>query len=90
VQIQEGAYLQCFCGYREYDDSKPPFDLSLMVYFRKRLTPKLLGEINELIIARQQPKSKEEKIAAKITALIDFKPALISVPPVFAPLPQAF
>ncbi len=25
LQIQEGAYLQYFCGYWEYDDSKPPF-----------------------------------------------------------------
>ena len=52
LQIQETAYLQFFCGYTEYDDSKPPFDSSLMVYFRKRLTPEILGEINELIIAK--------------------------------------
>jgi len=52
LQIQETAYLQFFCGYTEYDDSKSPFDPSLMVYFRKRLTPEILGEINELIIAK--------------------------------------
>jgi hypothetical protein len=52
LQIQETAYLQFFCGYTEYDDSKPPFDPSLMVYFRKRLTPEIIGEINELIIAK--------------------------------------
>lgn len=52
LQIQEGAYLQYFCGYREYDDRKPPFDPSLMVYFRKRLTPEVLGEINEMIIVK--------------------------------------
>ena len=51
LQIQENAYLQYFCGYKEYDDSKLPFDPSLMVYFRKRLTPEVLGEINEMIIA---------------------------------------
>lgn len=62
LQIQEGAYLQYFCGYREYDDSKPPFDPSLMVYFRKRLTPEILGEINEMIITKaQQPKREEKK-----------------------------
>lgn len=54
LQIQEGAYLQYFCGYKAYDDSKPPFDPSLMVYFRKRLTPEILGEINEMILAAQQ------------------------------------
>lgn len=61
LQIQEGAYLQYFCGYREYDDSKPPFDPSLMVYFRKRLTPEVLGEINEMIISKAQKGKKENK-----------------------------
>lgn len=61
LQIQETAYLQYFCGYREYDDSKPPFDPSLMVYFRKRLTPEVLGEINEMIITKAQPAKQEEK-----------------------------
>jgi hypothetical protein len=61
LQIQETAYLQYFCGYREYDDSKLPFDPSLMVYFRKRLTPEILGEINEMIIAKVQPKKAEQQ-----------------------------
>lgn len=61
LQIQEGAYLQYFCGYGEYDDSKPPFDPSLMVYFRKRLTPEILGEINELIIMKAQPLKPERQ-----------------------------
>ena len=60
LQIQESAYLQYFCGYSEYDDSKPPFDPSLMVYFRKRLTPEMLGEINELIIQKAQSKEVGE------------------------------
>lgn len=51
--IQEHPYFQYFCGYKSYDDSKPPFDPSLMVYFRKRLTPEILGEINEMILAEQ-------------------------------------
>src|SRR5574344_741327 len=51
LQIQETAYLQFFCGYTEYNDEKLPFDPSLMVYFRKRLTPEILGEINEMIIS---------------------------------------
>jgi hypothetical protein len=49
--IQEHPYLQYFCGYPGYDDSKPPFDPSLMVHFRKRLTPEILGEINEVILS---------------------------------------
>lgn len=51
LQIQENPYLQYFCGYTGYDDSKLPFDPSLMVYFRKRLTPEILGEINEMILS---------------------------------------
>ena len=48
LQIQENPYLQYFCGYPGYNDEKLPFDPSLMVYFRKRLTPEVLGEINEM------------------------------------------
>lgn len=54
LQIQETAYLQFFCGYSEYNDEKLPFDPSLMVYFRKRLTPEILGEINEMIIRNSE------------------------------------
>lgn len=60
LQIQEGAYLQFFCGYKKYDDTKPPFDPSLMVSFRKRLTPEILGEINELIIQKAMEKTAKE------------------------------
>ena len=54
LQIQESPYLQYFCGYEAYDDSKPPFDSSSMVYFRKRLTPVILGDINEMILSRNK------------------------------------
>ena len=64
LQIQENPYLQYFCGYPGYDDEKLPFDPSLMVYFRKRLTPEVLGEINEMIVreakARQSKEIKSE------------------------------
>ena len=58
LQIQETPCLQFFCGLPEYED-KPPFDSSLMVYFRKRLTPEILGEINEMIIAKAEGKPDE-------------------------------
>ncbi|NLJ30462.1 MAG: IS5 family transposase [Clostridiales bacterium] len=51
LQIQENPYVQYFCGYPGYDDSRLPFDPSLMVYFRKRLTLEILGEINEMILS---------------------------------------
>lgn len=63
--IQEHPYFQYFCGYPGYDDEHLPFDPSLMVYFRKRLTPEVLGEINEMIIrdakARQQEADTQQK-----------------------------
>ena len=65
LQIQENPYLQYFCGYTGYDDEHLPFDPSLMVYFRKRLTPEVLGEINEMILRdakeRQQKEAEENK-----------------------------
>ena len=61
LQIQENPYLQYFCGYTGYDDSKLPFDPSLMVYFRKRLTPEVLGEINEMILRdASKPREKDD------------------------------
>ncbi len=59
LQIQENPYLQYFCGYSGYEDEKLPFDPSLMVYFRKRLTPDVLGEINEMIV--RDAKERQEK-----------------------------
>ena len=62
LQIQENPYLQYFCGYPGYDDERLPFDPSLMVYFRKRLTPEILGEINEMIVRdAKERQSKETK-----------------------------
>ena len=65
LQIQENPYLQYFCGYPGYDDGHLPFDSSLMVYFRKRLTAEVLGEINEMILrdakARQQKEADTQQ-----------------------------
>ena len=60
LQIQENPYLQYFCGYKAFDDSKPPFDSSMMVYFRKRLTPEIIGKINEMIIEAAQAKAEKD------------------------------
>jgi hypothetical protein len=59
LQIQETPCLQYFCGMPEYKDELP-FDPSLMVYFRKRLTPEILGEINELVIAKAMAKDEPD------------------------------
>lgn len=60
LQIQENPYLQYFCHYPSYDDEKIPFVPSLMVYFRKRLTPEVLGEINEMILRDAKERQAKE------------------------------
>ncbi len=47
--IRESPYLQYFLGYEGYKDELP-FDTSMMVHFRKRLSGNILKEINALII----------------------------------------
>ena len=50
-QIRENAYMQFFLGFAGYS-SKAPFDLSMMVHFRKRFTEEDLNRINEVIAER--------------------------------------
>ena len=61
--------MQYFCCYPGYDDKKLPFDPSLMVYFRKRLTPEILGSVNEMIIAKatksDEKDDENEEVAEK-------------------------
>ena len=56
-QIRETPYLQYFIGYESYRD-EVPFDPSMMVHFRKRLSSTILQEVNNLIVQRQVMKSK--------------------------------
>ena len=53
-----------------YDDEKLPFDPSLMVYFRKRLTPEVLGEINEMIV-RDAKERQVKEAKSKAETLLD-------------------
>ena len=64
LQIQENPYLQYFCGYSGYDDEKRPFDPTLMVFFRKRRTPEVLGEIKEMIV-RDAKECQEKEAESK-------------------------
>ena len=62
AMIREHPYLQYFCGMRGYD-SGAPFDSSALTRFRKRFTPEILGEINDMLIksaleAREAKKKK--------------------------------
>ena len=46
--IVENPYLQYFIGLKGFTN-KPPFDASLMVWFRKRLSLKFMNELNEIM-----------------------------------------
>ena len=46
--IRENPYLQFFLGFEEFS-SEPPFDLSMMSYFRKRFSEEDIARINEEI-----------------------------------------
>jgi transposase, IS5 family len=48
-QIRENPYLQYFLGLSEYSD-RAPFDRSMLVHFRKRLTLELVGRVNEAVV----------------------------------------
>jgi len=67
LQIQGNPYLQYFCGYPGYNDEELPFDPSLMLYSRKRRSPEVWGEINEIILRdakeRQAKQSKDNSHA---------------------------
>lgn len=60
AQIRENPYLQYFLGLREYL-RKDLFDPSMMVHFRKRISPEALGEINLAIINRSRKESEPQQ-----------------------------
>jgi transposase, IS5 family len=48
-QIRENPYLQYFLGFSEYRDEEP-FDPSMLVHFRKRLSLEVVGQVNEAVV----------------------------------------
>lgn len=50
--IQENPYLQYFCGFESYTMDSP-FDASMMTHFRKRISPEMIREVNELVFASE-------------------------------------
>ena len=57
-EIRENPYLQYFLGFEEYS-SAPPFDPSMMTWFRERVTPEMMAEVNDYVIGRKKAKDKE-------------------------------
>ncbi len=60
LQIQESQYLQYFLGFEGYRDELP-FDPSMMVHFRKRLSGKILKDVNAMIIEAQKKPAEVPK-----------------------------
>ena len=56
--IKESPYLQWFLGMPEFSD-QAPFDASTMTWFRKRLTPEMLSEVNAYIIGDRRNKDDD-------------------------------
>ena len=59
-QIMETPSMQYFCGYESYRTEKP-FDASLMVHFRKRITPEMIKELSEKAFAAEALKAIESE-----------------------------
>ena len=55
AQIQENPSMQYFCG-MEYYTTQKPFDSSLMVHFRKRITSEMMKEITAEAFAAEAKK----------------------------------
>ena len=47
--VSENPYLQYFLGFKHFQ-TEPPFNVSLMTHFRKRLPTEMLNRFNEKII----------------------------------------
>ena len=50
-QIRENPYLQYFIGQSIYSNELP-FDPSLLVHFRKRISPNLINQVNERMVEK--------------------------------------
>jgi IS5 family transposase len=59
-QIRENPYLQYFLGLPEYSDTAP-FEASMFVHFRKRLSLEFVGRINEAIVLQSENQTLDER-----------------------------
>jgi transposase, IS5 family len=58
AQIRENPYLQYFIGFPQYS-TKQPFDPSLMVHFRSRISADMLVRVNESVCAPKKTPTKK-------------------------------
>lgn len=69
-QIRENPYLQYFIGQSSYSNDRP-FDPSLLVHFRERISAELVNQVNREVVRRllQIDSSDSEKKSHKPRAL---------------------
>jgi IS5 family transposase len=60
IQISENPYFQYFIGLAGFQNDEP-FHHSLMTHFRKRLTPAVLGQVNEWIAVAAAKEAQEQE-----------------------------
>ena len=58
-EIRENPYLQYFLGFPAYSNARP-FDPSVMTWFRERITPEMLSEVNDYIIGSKEENDEED------------------------------
>ena len=70
-QIRENPYLQYFLGLEEFSN-EAPFESSMMVHFRKRISLEMIGEVNEALVTGlrgpETPPSGDEPPASKVSS----------------------
>lgn len=73
-QIKENPDLQYFIGMSSYSN-EAPFDASMLVHFRERISVNLVNKVNQEMVKRMvettSPQSSEKKIEEKEKQIID-------------------
>ena len=57
-QIKENPYLQYFIGQKKYSN-KPPFDPSMMVHFRQRMSADFIQRVNKKMVKNAREEKEE-------------------------------
>jgi len=63
-QIKENPYLQYFLGIAEYSN-KAPFEASMLVHFRQRISEEIVNKINRKIVEKNIERVAEENSGKK-------------------------
>lgn len=83
-QIRENPYLQYFLGFSEYQDTAP-FDPSMLVHFRKRLSLEFVNQVNVVVVQQmlevESPEASESATAPPAASGTESDPSDDDEPP---------